>query len=187
VRFVQPPLPPGSTRSRFRYRSGPPIKLPRIGQREPQLRPLCSCSESVFHAVRTDASPALARFRVLRLAPAPVLDASPGKDGSKWHGRGHRFDRGSLLFQVDQGGSRSTHGLPSANQPSTRPQLCNKLLHNCRHTEATISFPKTGYSSSCRSRRRVSISPRSLVTTSSRSSTVGTSSRMGAGSSRVTR
>jgi hypothetical protein len=90
-------------------------------------------------------------------------------------------------FQVDQGGSRSAHGLPAAIRPSTRPQLCNKLLHNCRHTEATISFPQRGYSSSCRSRRRVSISPRSLVTTSSRSSTVGTSSRMGAGSSRVTR
>jgi hypothetical protein len=58
---------------------------------------------------------------------------------------------------------------------------------NCRHTEATIFSQKRDYSSSCRSRRRVSISPRSLVTTFSRSSTVGTSSRMGAGSSRVTR
>lgn len=73
---------------------------------------------------------------------------------------------GGSLFQVDQGDGLSTHGLPPAIPPSTRPQLCNKLLHNYRHTRRQSLSP-TGYSSSCRSRRRVSISPRSLVTTSS--------------------
>ena len=72
--------------------------------------------------------------------------------------------------------------LPIISEAAIVPHAVAQLSRPCQ--DDFFSLP---YSSSCRSRRRVSISSLSFVTTTCRSSTVGTSSRMGAGNSRVTR